>query len=72
MSQNSSWAKLVSSSKSTILILDPSAETDDQNPWQTVELQKGKKGKNASSLKKSESIKSVSFVKLIKDDPGRT
>lgn len=66
MSQNSSWAKLVSKSKLLKLMLDPSAENDDQNPWQKVEVQKSKKGKNASLQKKSESNKSVSSFILTK------
>ena len=72
MSQNSSWAKLVSNSNFQLLKLDPSAEVDDQNPWQKVELQKSKKGKNALLQKKTESSKTVSLFHLTQGHTCRT
>jgi hypothetical protein len=72
MSQNSSWAKLVSNSNIQLLKLDPSAEADDQNPWQKVEVLKSKKGKNASWQKKTESSKTVSFLHFTQGRTCRT
>lgn len=61
MSQNSSWAKLVSNSNFHRLRLDPSAEADDQNPWKKVQDPKNKKSLKNASQRKSESNKSVSL-----------
>lgn len=61
MSQNSSWAKLVSNSNFHRLRLDSSEEADDQNPWEKVQDQKNKKSLKNASQRKSDSNKSVSL-----------